>query len=63
VRWPPWAPRIKVDVQLLLRWPLAQPRWGFGELRPWGVYGLGRVGRGVPVRVVKEETDRVRLGD
>jgi len=63
VRWPAWAPRIKVDVQLLLRWPLARPRWGFGELRPWGVYGLGRIGRGVPVRVVKEETDRVRLGD
>jgi len=55
VRWPAWAPRVEVDPQLLLRWPLAQPKWDEGGLEFYGVYGLGLVGRGVRVREVEAE--------
>jgi len=53
VEWPAWAPRVEVDAQLLLRWPLAQPKWGEGGLEFYGAYGLGLVGKGVRVRLIE----------
>jgi len=55
VEWPPWAPPLEVDPQLLLRWPLARPKWEVGGLEFYGAYGLGLVGRGVRVREVEAE--------
>jgi len=60
VRWPGWAPRVEVDPQLLLRWPLARPRWEVGGLEFYGAYGLGLVGRGVRVREVEAEIVSLR---
>jgi len=55
VKWPAWAPRVEVDPWLLLRWPLAQPKWDEGGLEFYGAYGLGLVGRGVRAREAEAE--------